>query len=58
MAETHGTSWGKLFAEIVQKLLNDIYAGRTDALSLFMENERQRVFGVVPALVIPAAPGG
>ena len=58
MAETHGINWGKLFAEIVQNLLDDIYARKTDALSLFMEKERQRVLGAVPALVIPAAPGG
>ena len=58
MAETHGINWGKFFAEIVQNLLGDIYAGKTDALSLFMEKERQRVLGVVLALVIFAAPGG
>ena len=58
MAEAHGINWGQLFAEIVKKLLDDIAAGKTDALSLFMETERQRVLGVVPALVIPAAPGG
>ena len=58
MAEAHGINWGKLFAEIVQNLLDDIYAGKTDALSLFMENERQRVLGATPALVIPPAPGG
>ncbi len=55
MAETHGVNWGGLFAQIVQKLLDDIIAGETDALSLFMEKEKQRVLGVVPALVIPAA---
>ena len=58
MAETHGVNWGGFFAEIVQKLLGDIYAGKTDALSLLMEKEKQRVLGAVPALVIPAAPGG
>ena len=46
------------FAQIVQKLLDDIIAGETDALSVFMEREKQRVLGDVPALVIPAAPGG
>ena len=58
MAETHGINWGKLSAEIVKNLLDDIYAGKTDALSLFMEKEMQSVLGAVPALVIPAAPGG
>ena len=58
MAETHGVNWGGFFAQIVQKLLDDIIAGETDALSLFMEREKQRVLGAVPALVLPAAPGG
>ena len=39
-------------------MLGDIYAAKTDALSLLMEKEKQRVLGVVPALVVPAAPGG
>ena len=58
MAEFHGIKCGQLFAEIVKDLLDDISAGKTDALSLFMEAERQRVLGAVPALIIPAAPGG
>jgi hypothetical protein len=39
-------------------MLDDIYAGKTDALSLLLEKEEQRVLGAVPSLVIPAAPGG
>ena len=58
MAETHGIKWGELFAEIVQNLLGDINAGESIKLSHFMENEKQRVLGAIPALVIPAAPGG
>ena len=58
MAEVHGVIWGGLFAEIIQKLLDDLLAGKTDALSVFMEDEKKRVLGDVPALVLPAAPGG
>ena len=39
-------------------MLDDIYAGKTDALSLLLEKEEQRVLGAVLSLVIPAAPGG
>ena len=41
-----------VFAEIVQSLLKDLLAGKTDALSLFMENEKTRVLSNVLALVI------
>ncbi len=50
MAEVHGVTWGGLFAEIIQKLLDDLLAGKTDALSVFMEDEKKRV--------LLAAPGG
>ena len=58
MAEVHGEAWGGLFAEIIQKLLDDLLAATTDALSVFMEDEKKRVLGDVPALVLPAAPSG
>ena len=58
MAETHGIKWGELVAEIAQNLLGDINAGKTSALSHFMENEKQRVLGAILALVILAAPSG
>ena len=43
MAEAHGEDWGQLFAEIVQQLLNDLLDGKTNALSVFMEDEKKRV---------------
>ena len=58
MAEVHGVTWGGLFAEIIQKLLDDLLAGKTDALSVFMEDEKKRVLGEVLALFRPSAPSG
>ena len=52
MVAFHPEKWAGVFAEIVQSLLKDLLAGKTDALSLFMENEKTRVLSNVPALVI------
>ncbi|CAK0863844.1 unnamed protein product [Prorocentrum cordatum] len=46
MAATHGEDWAQLFAEMVQKVVNDLQEGRKDALSQFMHNETRRVLGV------------
>ena len=43
----------EFFAERVQKVLQDLLAGQTDALSVFVETEKARVLSDVPALVIP-----
>ena len=53
MAVTHGGGWGQLFAQIVQKVVDDLQRGRRDALSVFMYNETRRVLQDVPALVLP-----
>ena len=53
LAAIHGDGWGQLFAEIVQKVVDDLVGGRRDALSVFMHNETRRVLGDVPALVLP-----
>ena len=53
MAATHGEDWAQLFAEMVQKVVNDLREGRKDALSVFMHNETRRVLGYVSALVLP-----
>ena len=52
MAAIHGDGWGQLFAEIVQKVVDELVGGRRDALSVFMRNETRRVLGAVPALVL------
>ena len=53
MAAIHGDGWGQLFAEIMQKVVDELVGGRRDALSVFMHNETRRVLGDVPALVLP-----
>ena len=55
MAEAHGENWAQLFAELIQKVLNDLADGRRNALSEFMHNETKRVLAGVPALVVPGA---
>ena len=52
MVAFHMEKWPAVFAEIMQKLLQDLLAGKTDALSVFVENEKARVLSDVPALVI------
>ena len=55
MAEVHGENWAELFAQLVQKVLNDLSEGRRNALSVFMHNETKRVLFETPALIIPGA---
>jgi hypothetical protein len=55
MSELHQANWGQYFAEMVQQLLNDLLAGTSNALSVFMQNETKRVLSAVPALILPPA---
>ena len=55
MAEAHGENWAELFAELVQKVLNDLAEGRSNALSVFMHNETRRVLSDTPAILVPGA---
>ena len=54
----HKEQWGKVFAQLMQKVMDDLLAGQTDALSVFVENEKIRVLSHVPALVIPLPESG
>ena len=53
MADAQQDTWGELFAELMQHILNELGAGKTRALSEFMHAETQRVLGDVPALSVP-----
>ena len=55
MATAHGENWAELFAQLVQKVLNDLAEGRSNALSVFMHNETRRVLSDTPALLVPGA---
>ena len=54
----HKDKWAGVFAEVVQNILKELLAGQTDALSVFVENEKARVLRNVPALVIPMLESG
>ena len=58
MATFHKDKWAGVFAEMVQKVLQDLLSGQTDALSVFVETEKARVLSNVPALVIPLPESG
>ena len=53
MAEAQGEDWAELFAQQVQKVLNDLADGQHNALSVFMHNETSRVLADIPALLVP-----
>ena len=55
MAEAHEHNWAELFAQLVQKVLNDLADGRRNALSVFMHNETRRVLSDTLALLVPGA---
>ena len=55
MVEAHGENWAELFAQLVQKVVNDLAEGRRNALSVFMHNEIRRVLSDTPALLVPGA---
>ena len=55
MAEAHEEDWAELFAQLVQKVLNDLAEGRSNALSEFVHNETRRVLSDTPALLVPEA---
>ena len=55
MAGIHGEGWAELFAQMMQQVLNDLGEGKSNALSLFMNNETRRVLSDTPALFVPGA---
>ena len=55
MAQAMGQDWAEVFAQNMQKILNDLSAGKTNALSEFMHKETQRVLTTAPALMVPGA---
>ena len=58
MMAFHKEQWAGVFAQVVQNILTDLLEGKTDALSVFVENEKARVLSNVPALVIPLPESG
>ena len=52
-AAAHGPEWAKIFAEILQNLVNKQAEGDGNALSEFMRSESERVLGGTPTLRLP-----
>ena len=57
MAAAAEEDWAAMFAQIVQKIMDDLTAGITNALSEFMHRETQRILGTAPALMVPGDGG-
>ena len=55
LAAAIGETWGQVFAEIVQYLLDELEDGNTSALSEFMVAESLRVLRDVPVLRVPGS---
>ena len=53
MVDAVGKDWGRMFSQIVQQIIEDVVAGKTNALSEFMYNETLRVLPKVVALTLP-----
>ena len=56
MAEYLAGDWPEMFCEHVQHILDELRAGSLNALSIFMNQETQRVLGDVAVLRIPGKP--
>ena len=52
-AKACGEFWGRIFAEEVELILNDLLKGDTAALSKWMESERQRILSDEPIFLMP-----
>ena len=55
MAAAQGENWAEAFAEMMHHVLTQLQDGETNALSVFMHRETQRVLSDVSALVVPGA---
>ena len=52
MREIHQCEWGRLFAEIIQRVLNEQLNGNQNAFSEFIEKETKRVLNAVEGLTV------
>ena len=47
-----GPEWGEVFAQEMQNIQIDLLEGHTEALSKWMESERQRILSDEPVLIM------
>ena len=55
MAAAMGEDWAETFAQNMQQVINDLSVGKTNALSVFVHTETQRVLVKAAALMVPGA---
>ena len=55
MCAEHGVDWGGIFAGWIQKVLDDLMDGVSNALSVFVHEETSRCFGDMEMLAIPGS---
>ena len=53
MSNIHLEHWAGLFAEMMQNILKELFDGRSNALSKFMDQETRRILPEIPALAVP-----
>ena len=58
MCDEHAVEWGRVFCEWMQKVLNDLSDGVSNAFSVFVHGETHRNFADVAMLVVPGCSGG
>ena len=54
MCDEHGADWGGTFSGWMQKILDDLSKGVSNAFSVFVHDETQRHFAGVPMLTVPS----
>ena len=53
MAKATGEGWGEMFAQIMEKIGDELAQGKKNALSMHMHRETLRVLQATPALRVP-----
>ena len=54
MCSEHGADWGGIFSGWMQKILDDLSKGVSNAFSVFVHDETRRHFEDVPMLTVPS----
>ena len=57
MSHSCNQDWAVMFSQMMQQIVNDLTAGKLNALSEFMYNETKRSLLEVPALMVPGDGG-
>ncbi len=55
MCGEHGVEWGGIFSGWMQKILDELTNGVSNAFSVFVHDETYRSFAAVPMLAVPSS---